>query len=218
MRKTTIVLDLDDTIFRELDYLKSAYFEIAKTLSPHNVNELYLLMMGLYFNSEDVFLFLEKVFFVDKTELINIYRNHMPNIQTKKGVSSFFGKNLGRVNFALITDGRSITQRNKLKSLKVLDFFDFIVISEELGSEKPSIKNFKIVEDNFLNSDCMYIADNPNKDFLTPNRLGWDSICLLDDGFNVHPQSFELPSEFLPKNVFSSWYEIIKYVDLIFPE
>ena len=40
----------------------------------------------------------------------------------------------------LITDGRSVTQRNKLKSLGLLNYFKEVIISEEFGSEKPGLK------------------------------------------------------------------------------
>ena len=30
--------------------------------------------------------------------------------------------------------------------------------------------------------------DNPDKDFIAPNNLGWTSICLIDKGLNIHKQ------------------------------
>ena len=57
--------------------------------------------------------------------------------------------------------------------------------------------------------EYVYIADNPKKDFTTPNKLGWTSICLLDKGQNVHPQDFSLPIEFLPHFFINSFDEII---------
>lgn len=41
-------------------------------------------------------------------------------------------------------------------------------------------------------------GDNLRKDFITPNKLGWKTICLLDDGRNIHRQDFSCPEEYLP--------------------
>ena len=35
------------------------------------------------------------------------------------------------------------------------------------------------------------MGDNLKKDFLTPNRLGWQTVCLRDDGRNIHKQDGE---------------------------
>jgi putative hydrolase of the HAD superfamily len=110
---------------------------------------------------------------------------------------------------SLITDGRSITQRNKLRALGIETFFKNIVISEEVNSEKPSEYNFRMVMDNKIAENFIYIADNPKKDFITPNKLGWTSICLLDRGKNVHQQNFKLSIDFLPHYSVNSFEEII---------
>ena len=44
-------------------------------------------------------------------------------------------------------------------------------------------------------SRFVYVGDNPMKDFLWPNRLGWVTIQLIDDGRNVHSQQVSLPSD-----------------------
>jgi putative hydrolase of the HAD superfamily len=110
---------------------------------------------------------------------------------------------------SLITDGKSITQRNKLRALGIESFFKNIVISEEVNSEKPSENNFRMVMYNKIAENYIYIADNPKKDFITPNKLGWTSICLLDRGQNVHKQNFNISSEYLPLFSISSFEEII---------
>ena len=45
----------------------------------------------------------------------------------------------------------------------------------------------------------MYVGDNTEKDFFAPNQLGWKTVCILNDGRNIHQQDFELKKEFLPK-------------------
>ena len=97
-----------------------------------------------------------------------------------------------------MTDGYSVTQRNKIKALDIENIFDLIVISEEFGFEKPNPKNFEVF-DKFNTIEKYYIGDNTSKDFIAPNTLGWTTICLLDNGKNIHMQDFNKELIYLPK-------------------
>ena len=55
----------------------------------------------------------------------------------------------------------------------------------------------------------VYIGDNPHKDFITPNKLGWTTICLLDRGQNIHKQNFINSLELNPHFFIKSFDEII---------
>jgi putative hydrolase of the HAD superfamily len=57
--------------------------------------------------------------------------------------------------------------------------------------------------------EYIYIADNVKKDFITPNKLGWTTICLFDKGQNIHKQNFNLENEYLPHFIINSFDEII---------
>ncbi|QWX84790.1 HAD family hydrolase [Cellulophaga sp. HaHaR_3_176] len=191
-KDTAVVFDLDDTLYNELDYLKSSYKEIAEKVDLKNSKKLYAQMISLYRNEKNVFQFLSELYAIEIRELISIYRNHIPNIVLFDGIINLFEsiKNKGG-KIALITDGRSKTQRNKIRQLGIEDDLDIIIISEEIGSEKPSLKNFQAVEKSLKTSSNIYIADNLKKDFIAPNLLGWNSICLADNGKNIHINKME---------------------------
>lgn len=203
-QNTVIVFDLDDTLYNELDYLKSAYWSIALFLEPKDWKPLYSKMFSLYRCKVNVFEFLANVYGTDIGTLIDMYRNHQPNIQLFDGVLDILkaikSKN-GKIG--LITDGRSRTQRAKLESLGILNYIDIVIISEEIGSEKPSLANFKAVENHLPGKTYYYIADNLKKDFIAPNALGWKSVALIDNGKNIHIESDKhldpptLPQEFI---------------------
>lgn len=184
---TVIVFDLDDTLYNELDYLKSAYKSIARFLEPTDWKQLYSKIFSMYRSKINVFEFLSNDYEIEIELLIEMYRNHYPNIQLFDGVLDVFdaikSKN-GKIG--IITDGRSNTQRTKIKSLGILDYIDKIIISDEIGSEKPSLSNFKAIEDFLSGTTYFYIADNIKKDFITPNTLGWKSVALIDNGKNIH--------------------------------
>lgn len=185
---TVVVFDLDDTLYNELDYLKSAYKSIAMFLEPHEWKLLYVKMFSLHRSKINVFEYVANSYNTKVDFLIDMYRNHQPNIQLFDGVLDVFNAikyNNGKIG--IITDGRSNTQRAKLESLGIINDIDIIVISDEIGSEKPNVANFKAVEDAFTDaSKFYYIADNLKKDFISPNALGWKSVGLIDNGMNIH--------------------------------
>lgn len=201
--KSVIVFDLDDTLYNETDYLRSAYTEIAQETDPEHWKILFARMISLFRSGEDVFGFISNTYKPSKPELLAIYRNHFPTLSPFQGVL----KTLRRIkekkgHTGIITDGREQTQRKKLEALGVLKYIDKIVISEETGAEKPEEKNYKIIEETFKNCTYCYVADNIRKDFIAPNRLGWKTIGLIDNGLNIHYDSYlyfdplRLPSEF----------------------
>ncbi len=201
-KHTIIVFDLDDTLYNELDFLKSAYKSIAVLLEPTDWKQLYSRMFCMYRSKINVFEFLANAYEIDTPTLIEMYRNHQPDIQLFDGVLEVFAaikSKSGKI--AIITDGRSKTQRAKLKSLGILKYMDKVIISEEIGSEKPSLANFKAIENSLSGKTYYYIADNLNKDFIAPNFLGWKSVCLIDNGNNIHFESHKITViKYLPED------------------
>ena len=213
MKTKYLIFDLDDTLVYEIDYLKSAYYEIAIKLDQENVDLLFQKMWAFYINKENVFDELIRIYpSISKEELLGIYRNHYPSVSLIDGGKEIleYAKNKG-YNIGLITDGRSITQRNKLRALGIEDYFDKIIISEEFGSTKPNEKNFRCFMENEF-STYIYVADNPKKDFITPNRLNWISVCLINKGWNIHPQIFDTNKKYLPKVKIRELIELKKLI------
>lgn len=186
MKDEVIVFDLDDTLYNEIDFLKSAFKEISLLVASDTYLKTYQKMLDLYYSGNDVFDYIvEQYPNYTKSNLIFLYRNHFPSIQPFEGVNDILNK-LSRIYYlAIITDGRSVTQRNKIKALKLDSFIDEYIISEEIGSEKPNIKNFKLIQDKFNCKKYTYVADNILKDFISPNTLGWLTIGLRNNGFNI---------------------------------
>jgi len=199
---TFFVFDLDDTLYYEADYLRSAYRSIAHKLLPYTDGDIYDWMLQHYNNKQNVFAAI-----VDKyadsmpasitlQHLLAHYREHMPAITLADTTRTFLLLLKAKgIPMGIITDGRSITQRNKLKALEIESYFQDIIISEEFGSEKPDARNYRYYHDKYPNSDFYFVGDNTTKDFIVPAQLGWQTICLRNAGHNIHEQDTErLPS------------------------
>jgi putative hydrolase of the HAD superfamily len=206
------IFDLDDTLFQEIDFLKSAYRTIAKELSVHIGSDLYEQMWSRYKNKQEVFGWVISEFgslLPDYriNDLLKLYREHLPEIKLNREAEIFLARlREANIPLGLITDGRSITQRNKLRALGIEGFFSEIIISEEFGSEKPDKRNFLYFEDRYPTREFWFVGDNTTKDFIVPVSLGWKTICIKDSGNNIHPQRFDLQA--VPQYCVSSFAEI----------
>ncbi len=226
-----ICFDLDDTLFPELEYLKSAYWEIVlfalkrrgEINSSFNItaNEGYETMLNAFYNGKNAFEQLNKAFGLDiplKTYL-DIYRNHKPKRQHNEKLTFLLSSLSQEDNIlGIISDGRSVQQRNKIAALDIEHFFakENIIISEEFGSQKPAEKNYSNFMERYPDTErFIYVGDNTEKDFIAPNKLGWLTVGLLDKGGNIHKQRTDLPIDFLPK----VWIKELREISsLIFPE
>lgn len=200
--KASIIFDLDDTLYKERDFLVSAFCAIAQRVEAEfGISSAFSHMYETYLKQGDAFQGLIDLYHLplEKEWFLQIYRNHAPSLSLAPEVQGVLqelyesGYNLG-----LITDGRSLTQRNKLSALGLEKFIpnEAIVISEEFGSTKPEVRNYAYFMELYKTDAYLYVGDNPKKDFITPNRLGWHSILLRDDGRNIHSQDIPVPEEY----------------------
>ena len=224
-KSRVVVFDLDDTLYKEQDYLRSAYREIAARIESRYGNLPLLSRRGQGWSDppldrmlrwrqdgENVFQRLIEAYGLDLTvnDLLTIYRSHIPAIRLDEETKSLLDRLYPYAVLGLITDGRSLTQRHKIDALGLSAYMDEkdILISEETGFEKPSDEPFRHFMERYPSRTYYYIGDNPAKDFIAPNHLGWTTVCLLDDGRNIHPQDFSLSQQMLPRHRISQLSEI----------
>lgn len=196
-----LIFDLDDTLYYEKEYVIGAFKEVAYYLGSKygkNLEQLYIRMeeilkehgRGKIFNiiCEDMNLK------EDIKELVDIYRNSKPKLKLYEDSKEFLiwarkqGYKLG-----IITDGCSKVQWNKINSLGVQDLVDKIIVTDDLGKEfwKPHVRSYLDMM-HYLNinkEDCIYIGDNPNKDFIGARKLGIKTIRIIREKGD-HIQTF----------------------------
>lgn len=222
-RMKVICFDLDDTLYKEIDYLMSAYREVAEYAAGQCTgcsDSVYFLaikaynrMLDAYHQGLNAFEELNKFLGLELpvSDYLYIYRHHKPKIALSEDVvQTLDALKAEGVHIGLITDGRSIQQRNKIEALGLGRWIENadIVISEEFGSEKPALPNYEYFMKHYPEChDFTYVGDNPRKDFIAPNALGWQTVCLKDDGRNIHRQRVDdIEERMMPKR----WIERLK--------
>jgi putative hydrolase of the HAD superfamily len=206
------IFDLDDTLFPEIDFLKSGYRHISQNLLPLINTNICEELLQKYYRKENAFQWLlceygNQLKEINLEWLLKEYREHIPNIKLNPEAGFFLDKlSSRRIPVALITDGRSITQRNKLTALGISHYFSDIIISEEFGSAKPDEKNYLYFEHKYPGKKFCFVGDNTSKDFIVPNKLGWKTICIRNSGNHIHEQSFNIQEG--PDHVILSFNEI----------
>lgn len=193
---TLFAFDLDDTLYKEIDFVYSGFRTVAEEFPSAVREEVYrALLEALRKAPGSVFDVVSARFGSEVTsaQMLSTYRSHVPSIRLEDGAADLIRSLKERgTQLALVTDGRSLTQRNKIRALGLDGTFGAIVISEETGSAKPSTGNFLAAMGQRRFARSYYLADNPSKDFTGPNSLGWTTVMLLDDGRNIHPQTIEV--------------------------
>ncbi len=204
-----VVFDLDDTLMRERDFCRSGFAEIEKAIITRIpcMKDISERMSALLECRADYFSLLEHELsscipdaLLLKEEmrcLVSLCRNHRPaKLRYADGAEETLSRLQSHgVVMALITDGRSGTQRRKIEALGLECYIREadILISEETGADKSRPDNFQTIVRRYPEaSRFIYVADNPRKDFLMPNMLGWLTCRVPYDADNVHPDVEEV--------------------------
>lgn len=200
-----VIFDLDDTLISERKYIISGYRHVAKLLSDKvgiDKQLIFDILMELFQSSP------KKVFnrlfnklqmpYVEEDilNLVEAYRNHMPDIQFYDDVLPYLELlKVKGIKTGIITDGYISTQRNKLKVLNTDKYFDHIIVTEELGREywKPHPKSFemmnKILKVEF--NEMIYVGDNPEKDFYISSVYPIKTVRICRESIYKYRSYFE---------------------------
>ena len=195
---TTVVFDLDDTLYDEVEYCRSGFEAAAEFLAslPEATR-----LKGRAKRIFDAFwkqftagnrtktfntaLAELDIRYDDKLiqQLIYAYRNHAPKITLPQDSRDALSQLSGKYTLALLTDGFLPAQQLKVQALGIEKYFKCIIYTEQLGREfwKPSPAGFeKLMQTlNAKPENIAYAADNEKKDFIAPNKLGFLTIRII---------------------------------------
>ena len=175
-----VIFDLDDTLYSEIDYVKSGFRVVSEYLGGDYEKKLW----DFFLRKEPAIdkLLNELGRNEEKETVLEVYRNHVPDVKPYEGVREMIAELKKRnVKVGIITDGRPVGQRNKIKALKLE--VDDCIITDELGGtqfRKPCDVAFRIMQTRWRlpASQIVYVADNAFKDFQAPKQLGMRSLWL----------------------------------------
>jgi len=191
---TTVVFDLDDTLYDEVDYCKSGFASVADFLAglPDSppAEHIFDILWKQFTSGNHTRTFnsaLEELGVACDDnlikELVKAYRNHVPKISLPNDSKEVMEQLSGEYTLALLTDGFLPAQKLKVQALGIEKYFKCIIYTEELGRDcwKPSPAGFeKIMQTLNTKPEMMaYVADNEQKDFIAPNKLGFLSIQII---------------------------------------
>jgi putative hydrolase of the HAD superfamily len=189
---TTVIFDLDDTLYDEVDYCRSGFEAVADFLvevykvarTPTDLSSAFWRQFNSGNRTETFNAALKELDLPFDEQLIaglvRIYRGHVPTIRLPKESRDCLIRLRRSYDLAVLTDGYLPAQRLKIRALGIIGYLKCILYTEQLGRQhwKPSPLGFiKVLEALYVQpNQAVYVADNPAKDFIAPNQLGMRSI------------------------------------------
>lgn len=214
-----VVFDLDDTLYDEIDFVQSGFMAVADDVRKHFGIDCSAVFMERVKANRLAGTFQEAVrrhgLPVDALALmIETYRSHEPDIRLREGAGEVL-TGLRRMDGVLgcITDGRGVTQRNKIKSLGLVNAFDVLLISEEVGHGKPDPFSFQEIMRRVHAKQYWYVADNSLKDFIAPNSLSWRTVGVRANRAIHTPELTDLTDHHHPEGWVSALGELSEYLE-----
>lgn len=198
---TTVVFDLDDTLYDEVDYCRSGMIAVSRFLarfSQRPCSEDLFACLWRHFTDgnrrkvfDDALMELGIAYDQDLiAQLVEVYRSHRPSIELPADSKEVLNQLKDTYTLALLTDGFLPAQQLKVQALGIEPYFRAIVYTEQLGRcfWKPSPAGFeRLIETlDVPATEMAYVADNEAKDFIAPNQLGMFTIQILRPG-RLHP-------------------------------
>ncbi len=187
----TVLFDLDDTLYNEIDYVRGGFEAVAKQLPA--VAQCYEKLMSAFqqrLPAIDAVLRSENLFSdALKERCLAAYREHVPRLRLNAGAEELLcalrrqGKKIG-----VITDGRPLSQRLKIRELGLDQWVHEVIVTDELAGVSGKVGHFRKPNDiafrvmllrlRAAGYSTVYVADNPAKDFHPCRTVGIDGVHL----------------------------------------
>ena len=192
-----VVFDLDDTLYLERDYVRSGYHAVADAVAAaadEMPATLFEFMWRRFASGERVRTFNALLTRFPRAArrwsvaaLVDLYRQHVPSIKLGDDAQMLLDRLVSEGTFlGIVSDGFLATQRAKVEALDLDRRFDHIVLTDQWGNIdwKPGLRGFRAIENasGLARQSLTYVGDNPAKDFIGPNHLGWNTVRLRVQG------------------------------------
>lgn len=202
-----LLIDLDDTLYDEGDYVRSGFRVVAARLSllfpgaseariyQGMLTELNANGRGMVFDRA-----LEQIGQSPEPDLVaslvDVYRGHQPKIGLWPGVAETLRSLRRSFRLAIVTDGTEVMQRRKVQALGVEGLVHQVAYCWGLGAPKPSpeayyaaLRNLGVRPD-----EAVVIGDNPAHDMAAALAIPCPSIRIRT-GKYARQDSAEYPAD-----------------------
>ncbi len=189
---SVVVLDLDDTLYLERDYVLSGFSAVGQWLAAEYGIENFSAVARDLFRAGrrgDIFDAALAVLGISTPpglveQLVTVYREHEPDIALLPDAERFIDRCSSRRALAMLTDGPLVTQENKIRALGIDGKNVFPIVCTGLWGRdywKPHQRGFNYIEEHYSLPPAafVYVADNPAKDFIAPRALGWRAVQII---------------------------------------
>jgi 2-haloacid dehalogenase len=120
---------------------------------------------------------------------------YLPNLakgsQLIAGAEELIKALWGPYRLGLVTNGLTDVQRPRLQSSTIADCFEVVVISDEIGAQKPDGRFFEIAFERMgqpPRSEVLLVGDGLSSDIQGGNRFGLDTCWYNPDGKPADPR------------------------------
>lgn len=214
-----IVFDVDDTLYLERDYVMSGLKAVDRWLvKEQGTRGFFPIAWGLFEDGLRRVIFNEALARLGRRpdpklieEMVRVYRLHEPQIELLADARRCLQGLQNSYQLAALTGGPPESQHAKVEALGLTNWCIPIIYAGLKGAslDKPHPRPFLELErrSGFSGADCIYVSDNPTKDFTAPLSLGWAvaRIRRPDSLHFAHPTEEGIP-EFRDLDEFATWF------------
>jgi HAD superfamily hydrolase (TIGR01509 family) len=201
------IMKISKEKFRKLFNLskEESHQELSGTASSHNRVLYFQRLIEKTHNTVDPRIILQ---------LYNVYWNvFLKNMKLKIGVlKTLIELKKKDLKIVLVSDLTTQIQLRKIQKLKITKYVDYLVTSEEAGSEKPHLIMFLLAlkKLNLLPQEVLFVGDSKNKDISGANAAEIDTIWITNKKGKLKKdkQDYSLPNYYI-----KTIPEILKIID-----
>ncbi len=206
-----VLFDLDDTLYREEEFVRSGFRAVAVHLSSHGFgkeDKIFGDLVRLHRSSP------RRVFdrwgfprgmTLSVSELVEIYRGHVPKLDVIPGVRQLLSSLKERgVRLGIVTDGIPDVQFRKVSALGLRDWIEHVICtgSQEIGFSKPHPAGLIHGAESLAveGKKVVYVGDNASKDAKAAAAAGLPFVwARYAHGYYHH---------IIPTNATDVWYTV----------
>lgn len=186
-----LIFDLDDTLYPEHQFVLSGFHAVSEWLfEKYNIEQFYNTLVQIFHEGYrgDVFNRAFNTLNIKYTQslidkMISVYRGHAPQIRLYDDAIFVLNAFKDKYFLGLLTDGYLDVQKKKVAVLNLENCFHTMVYSDTYGRRcwKPNEFPYLRVMESLkcAGDECVYVADNPLKDFFMAKKLKWMTVRIM---------------------------------------